>query len=179
MTHPLQPPRARTMVHPGPVGPVRIKAEKTSKGRSFRFSLMPGTTLFDGLVEPLSKLNAVSASTTILGGWFIGLQYCVAPPDPSGKAVATYSEPRHTDKIFMVFGNATIGFGEDGKRLVHCHAALSDDNGDVRGGHVLPQTAVVADQPISVLLTALDGIELNLVHDSETNMSILMPRRPM
>ena len=50
-------------------------------------------SLFDGLVKPLAEIGITNASTTILGGYFEELQYCVAPPDPTGQAVIAYSKP--------------------------------------------------------------------------------------
>jgi hypothetical protein len=177
ITHLPNTPRPRTMAHPGPVNPIRIQAEHAERGRSFRFSIMPGQTLYDGLTAPLAALGIASASTTVLGGWFRELKYCVCPPDPTGQRIAAYSAPRHVENAFLVFGNATIGRGANSRILVHCHGAVAGIDMGPRGGHILTDAAIVADRPIPVLLTALDGIELTLVHDDETNMPIMTPRR--
>lgn len=50
-----------------------------------------------------------NASLTILGGYFDILSYCVAPPDPSGRAVIAYTKPIDAGAAWLVFGNATLG----------------------------------------------------------------------
>ena len=74
-------PRPRTLIHPGRFNPIRIQSLRSAKGRHVRLALLPGVSLFDGLVKPLAEIGITCASTTILGGYFEGLQYCVAPPD--------------------------------------------------------------------------------------------------
>ena len=75
----------------------------------------------------------------------------------------------------MVFGNATLGKDADGEPLVHCHAAIRTEDGWTKGGHILTRSTIVGVQPISVLVTALDGFELRVVFDPETNISLIQP----
>ena len=51
-------PRARTLVHPGPVGPIRIEHRHANLGRHFRLALAPGRTLQDAIIEPLLRAAA-------------------------------------------------------------------------------------------------------------------------
>ncbi len=171
--------RPRTLVHPGPFNPVRIRSMCSPRSRHIRLALQPGATLYDALVAPLAALGIESASTTLLGGAFAHLDYCVAPPDPSQAAVIAYTRPIPAGAAWMVFGNATLGKGLDGAPLVHCHAAIRTDAGTVRGGHVIPSTSRVGDRPIPVLVTSLDGFELRVAHDPETNIALLQPHAAM
>ena len=168
-------PRPRTLVHPGPFDPVRIHSRSSARGRHLRLLLAPGATLLEALVEPLARRGIASASTTILGGAFERLDYCVAPPDPSRSAVIAYTRPMAAGPAWMVFGNATIGKGLDGRPLVHCHAAIRTDAGEVRGGHVVPTTSRVGARPIPVLVTSLDEFELRVAFDPETNIALMQP----
>src|SRR3954462_14230475 len=86
-------PRPRTLVHPGPVGPVRIEHRHANRGRHFRLGLEPGRTLHDAIIGPLLARGVRSASMTLLGGRLSTLLYCVAPPDPTGERVANYTRP--------------------------------------------------------------------------------------
>ena len=167
--------RARTMVHPGTFNPVRIQSRRSNKARHLRLLLQPGTSLFQGLVEPLTRAGVKSASTTILGGYFESLSYCVAPPDPTHEAVVAYSAPIAAGPTYMVFGNATVGKDAGGSPLVHCHAVLQGAQGPTKGGHILPQQAIVGRQPIAVLVTCLDGFELRVAFDPETNICLIQP----
>ncbi|SDO12173.1 PPC domain-containing DNA-binding protein [Vreelandella arcis] len=167
----------RMLRHAGSFNPVRIQSMHYQSGRHIRLELTPGRTLYDALVEPLYKIGVTSASTTILGGYFDHLEYCVAPPDSSGKAVIAYSSPIDAGEAFMVFGNATFGKDMEGRPLVHCHATLRTETGQVKGGHIVPQASVIGPTPLSVLVTAIEGFELRQAFDEETNIPLLKPHR--
>ncbi|WP_138472215.1 PPC domain-containing DNA-binding protein [Poseidonocella sp. HB161398] len=169
--------RARILRHPGRFNPVRIHSERDMQGRHLRLSLAPGLSLHEAMVAPLRAAGITSASTTILGGAFARLSYCVAPPDPSGKAVIAYSAPIDAGETYMIFGNATLGVAADGGPLVHCHAAIRCADGRFRGGHILPDRAIVGDRPISVLVTGFEGFSLRQSFDPETNIPLLQPFR--
>lgn len=169
-------PRARTLAHPGPYNPARIQSRITNSARHLRIQLQPGISLYDGLVKPLQELGVASASTTILGGMFDSLSYCTAPPDPTGRAIIAYTKPIETRNAWMVFGNATVGKGAKGEPLVHCHATFRAGTGDTLGGHIVPHSSVVGNRPISVLVTSIDGFELRLAFDPETNIPLIQPR---
>lgn len=168
-------PRPRTLIHPGAFNPVRIQSRQSAQARHVRLALQPGLSLFEALVRPLAAMGITNASTTILGGFFSELQYCVAPPDPSGRAVIAYTAPIAAGHCTMVFGNATIGKDAAGRPLVHCHAAIRTEDGAVRGGHIIPHAAIVGAEPIAVLVTSLDDFELRVAFDPETNISLLQP----
>lgn len=167
--------RARTLIHPGAFNPVRIQHRHSSSARHMRLQLQPGVSLFDGLVAPLASLGVKSASTTILGGSFESLEYCVAPRDPTNQAVVAYSAPINAGHAYLVFGNATLGRSMKGSPLVHCHAVIVTQDGQTRGGHILTESAIVGPSPISVLVTSLDGFELRVAFDAETNISLIQP----
>jgi predicted DNA-binding protein with PD1-like motif len=174
-TNALPLPRARTLAHPGPVGPIRIEHRQAKRGRHFRLGLEPGRTLQDAIIEPLSMLGVRAASMTILGGGLARLLYCVAPPDPTGERVANYTRPIDAGAATLIFGNATLGKNAHGEQLVHCHATFACPDGRVRGGHIVVDRSVVAEAPIAVLVTTLDGIELRITQDAETHMPLMRP----
>jgi predicted DNA-binding protein with PD1-like motif len=169
-------PRPRTLIHPGPFNPVRIESIHATSARHFRLALQPGRSLFEALVRPLAEQGVENASTTILGGSFAQLHYCVAPPDPSGQAVIAYTRPIDAGAAFMIFGNATIGKSMVSAPLVHCHAAIRTCSGEVKGGHILTEACIVGRDPIPVLVTSLDGFELRQAFDPETNIPLLRPQ---
>ncbi len=169
-------PRPRTLIHPGRFNPVRISSMHAASARHFRLVLQPGRSLFDALVRPLADVGVENASTTILGGAFAQLHYCVAPPDPSGQAVIAYTRPIDAGAAFMIFGNATLGKSMTGEPLVHCHAAIRTAAGGVKGGHILTETCIIGRDPIPVLVTSLDEFELRQAFDPETNIPLLQPQ---
>jgi predicted DNA-binding protein with PD1-like motif len=168
-------PRARTLVHPGPVGPIRIEHLHAKQGRHFRLGLEPGRTMQDAIIEPLLLLGVQSASMTLLGGRLERLLYCVAPPDPTGERVANYTRPIAVGAATLIFGNATFGRSARGEPVVHCHAAFVCADGRVRGGHIVVDRSIVGGAPLPVLATSLDGIELRITQDEETHMPLMRP----
>ena len=168
-------PRPRTLVHPGPVGPIRIEHRHANLGRHFRLGLEPGRTLQDALIEPLLARGVRAASMTLLGGRLSRLLYCVAPPDPSGERVANYTRPIEPGAATLIFGNATLGLNGRGEPIVHCHATFVCADGSVRGGHIVVDRSTIAVAPIAVLATSLDGIELRITQDEETHMPLMRP----
>lgn len=170
-------PRARMLRQPGPFNPVRIQSMHYQGGHHVRLRLMPGRSLYDAIVGALTEVGVTSASMTILGGAFHLLHYCVAPPNPKGKALIAYSKPIDAGRSYMVFGNATLGRDMQGSPLVHCHGAVRDYRGAIRGGHIVPGASVVGDMPITVLVTALEGFELRQDFDAETHIPLLKPHR--
>ena len=168
-------PRPRTLVHPGPVGAIRIEHRHANRARHFRLGLEPGRTMQDAIIEPLMLLGVQAASMTILGGRLKKLLYCVAPPDPTGERVANYTRPIEAGAATLIFGNATLGKNTRGEPIVHCHATFVCEDGRVRGGHIVVDRSTVADAPIAVLATTLDGIELRITQDEETHMPLMRP----
>ncbi len=168
-------PRARTLVHPGRVGPIRIEHQHAHRGRHVRLVLQPGRTMLDAIVEPLLALQMTSASMTILGGRLDQLLYCVAPPDPTGERIANYTRPIDAGAATMIFGNATFGRSARGEPVVHCHATFVGADGRVRGGHIVVDRTLVGDAVLPVLATSLDGIELRITQDEETHMPLMRP----
>ena len=165
----------RFLRQPGRFNPIRINTVSSPYGRHIRLLLEPGKTLFDAIVNPLAEQNIRDASTTVLGGEFDDLYYCVAPPDPEGKTVIAYTKPIHAGRSYMIFGNATLGRSTEGKPLVHCHAAIRTQSGEVFGGHIITEMTIVGNRSSSVLVTSLEGLELRQAFDEETGISLLQP----
>ena len=169
-------PRPRTLIHPGAFNPVRIHSRCAGHGRHVRLLLRPGASLFDAMVDTLAEAGIANASMTILGGGFRHLDYCTAPPDPQHRMVVAYTAPISAGAAYLIFGNATLGKTDAGAPLVHCHAAFCDETGAPLGGHIVPQTTIVGEQPVPVLVTSLEGFELRATYDAETNLRLLQPQ---
>ena len=171
MTHPP----VRTLAHPGPPDSFRLRARSAPAARHARLLLQPGLNLHDALVRPLAAAGIHHAAMTLGAGRFRAVRYCTGGPDPSGRTAACYAAPRDAGPVLLLSGHATLGTGLGGHPLVHCHAAFADTAGTLRGGHLLTPECWVADAPIPVRVTALDGIELRQGHDEETNMPLFLP----
>ncbi len=105
------------------------------------------------------------------------LEYCVAPPNPKGGALIAYSEPLTAGVCQFIFGNATLGTSAKGKPMVHCHAAIRTESGLIKGGHILTETAIVKQRPITVLVTSIDEFSIRQTFDPETNIPLFQPMK--
>ena len=168
-------PRPRTLIHPGRFNPVRIQSLRSPEARHVRLALLPGVSLFDGLVKPLAEIGITNRLDDDPRRLFRGLQYCVAPPDPSGQAVIAYSKPITAGRTYMVFGNATLGKSMKGCRSCIAMPRSAPKAATVKGGHILTDTCIVGRDPIPVLVTSLDDFELRQAYDPETNIPLLQP----
>lgn len=167
--------RPRTLVHPGPVAPVRLEHVAARAQRQWRLVLAPGQVLLSALTDALAAQGVQAAAMALLGGELQTVAYCLPIPDPEGKVIATYGAPLVLHHATLLRGSATLGLGADGAPVIHCHASFSDTQGAVRGGHVLTDRTVVGQRPVTVLVTALDGIDLRLGFDPETRLHMLRP----
>ena len=167
--------RPRTMVHPGPVAPVRLEPVAARGQRQWRLSLAPGQVLLQALTDALAAQGVRTAALALLGGELETVAYCLPIPDPEGQVIATYGAPLVLHHVALLRASATLGQAADGAPVIHCHASFADADGTVRGGHVLPDRTVVGRRPVTVLATALDGIDLRLGFDPETRLHMLRP----
>lgn len=176
MSAPLSGPyRPRTMVHPGPVVPVRLEHVAARGQRQWRLTLPAGQVLLGALTQALAAQGVQAAALALMGGELQTVAYCLPIPDPQGQVIATYGEPLVLHHAALLRGSATLGQGADGTAVIHCHATFADAQGTVRGGHVLTDRTVVGRRPVTVVATALDGIALRLGFDPETRLHMLRP----
>jgi len=146
------------------------------RGRHFRLSLPQGRSLYESIVEALAEVDVHNASMTLLDGDLDALSFCLARPDATGRTVAAYTAPEVVGSARFIFGNATLGKSPAGTPVIHCHAVFRTAAGDVRGGHVLTDKAIVGASPVRVVATSLDGFDLRISFDEETRMPLLRPQ---
>ena len=157
-----RPPRPRTLVHPGRFNPVRIQMRQAAQARHIRLALQPGLSLLAALVEPLAAAGVTSASTTILGGFFDRLDYCVAPPDPEGRAIIAYTDPipAGQERTFSLVGDLTV---RDVTRATTWHVTARRQGNDIVGTAKTQFTFkdFNMDQPkVPIVLSVADTIRL-------------------
>lgn len=165
----------RLLVHPGPVTPERRESRADEDSRAVRFALHPGESLADGLARGVAAYGGHCAAFTLHGGTFARLDYCIAAPNPEGPQVARYSPPIPAGPVAVLGGGGALGIALDGSPLVHCHALLSDADGAVFGGHLLPAVSIAGEDPPIIHARAYSHVEVRQRPDPETAMSIFHP----
>lgn len=168
--------RPRTTLHPGKPQGVRIVTAQTANSDRLRLTLPPNANFYEELVKAMGKLGISSAALNIVGAHFRRLYYCVAPPDPLGKAVIAYTAPLDAGPSYLISANATLGQSVSGAPLIHCHAVFCTENATIRGGHIITDRSIVGSKPISLHVCTLPGIHIAQEHDAETNILLFQPQ---
>jgi len=136
--------------------------------------LSPGTDLIAGIAGACRERGIRAASiASCIASLRRASFFVVVPMDnPAGGG---YSDPVHLETpLEIVSAQGTVGEEENGEVFVHLHAALSDSQGKVHGGHLIRGTCPVLITSEIVLLP-LHGVRLKRAYDPEVNMPILKP----
>jgi predicted DNA-binding protein with PD1-like motif len=146
----------------------------TTRSAAVHARLSPGARLIDGLDEILASTDATCAQVEITGGILDRISYCVPAECADGSVVCTFSETREArTPAQLLAGSVTVGF-RNGARFMHCHAVWLDADGELRGGHLWPET-VVGGVPVYAVVHPLPGITSINARDPETCMPVFTP----
>lgn len=164
----------RTLPHPGPPGAPRVLVRQADLVTEIG-KLRPGKLFADELIRLANELGTSSASVFLSGGELAPIHYCF-PAVGDGKRAAWFSPEHVTFKAQEVTGTATVGVRE-GKPFVHAHLSWTDEEGNLKGGHLWPKT-VVGPHPPGVTVLGLHGAEWESLNDPETTLPAFHPVAP-
>lgn len=165
---------AQPLRHPGAVAAERRVTVPTTS-TSARVTLPAGERLVDAMAHEIEALGASSGQVELLDGSLSRVSYCVPALCHDGTTAVTFSSTREAvTPARLIAGSATVGF-RHGQRFAHCHAAWFDAYGEVRGGHVWPET-VIGPGPVHAVVHALGQAELISDTDAETRLPVFTPR---
>jgi predicted DNA-binding protein with PD1-like motif len=160
--------------HPGPKQPQRRTSVETLS-RPTVVALPGGQALIDAVAVALSDLGVTSAQVELLDGTFTRLSYCYPALPEDREAVVWFSATEEAvTPARLVGGSMTVGFRND-RRYFHCHAAWLDADGEVRGGHVWPETAI-GPGPVYAVVHALDAVDTMSATDPESTLPVFTPQ---
>lgn len=160
----------RRIVQPGPVHPQRIDSRRV-RGIPVAFEMEPDETLLAALTGPLVKAGMQSASLRFGGGALSPFRYVKPGPPDGPQHVAYFSAPRCPDGETRV-DQAAVTFGWNGAEpAVHIHGVWTEQGGDRRGGHMLPQECVVRTR-MKVEGIGFPDSRIDTMPDPETNFTL-------
>jgi predicted DNA-binding protein with PD1-like motif len=141
--------------------------------------ISPDETLFEGVVAGLENADTDSAVVNLMPGQLQEMTVFTGQPDPRAGVVGKFSDPNHVRGPFnLLCGAMTIGCGENKAPFVHCHGVYVDpETHELRGGHIVADTARVFGAPISVWMFLLPAGFLQLQDDIETGFKNLKPQQ--
>jgi predicted DNA-binding protein with PD1-like motif len=143
-------------------------------GKAVFIRLSPGTDLITGIAGVCREQGIRAASIACCIASLRRASFFVVVP-MNNRTGGGYSDPVHLEApLEIVSAQGTVGEEENGEVFVHLHAALSDSQGMVHGGHLIQGTCPVLITSEIVLLP-LYGVRLKRTYDPEVNMPILKP----
>ncbi len=162
--------------HQGPVNDERVVSRLLSHSLTFRHELPPGVVLADELVAACQRWGVNSAAVTLVGGFFKSFEYCLASQDPDKKHKIAYMPSiKAAGEVMLICANATVGKGEDGKPLVHCHGLVTSGGGIPMGGHFFADKIKICRQPVIAFFTGFVGAGFQQQYDHEVTQAIFKP----
>lgn len=137
-------------------------------------TLPAGARFLDALHHVLAETRCESACLSLQGGGFSPFAYVIPALAPDASHAAFYSATfRPMGLSSIVAGSVTVGW-RDGAPFFHCHALWHEADGDLRGGHVLPEETLIAE-PITVSGVGIVGARFEAHQDAETGFKLFMP----
>ncbi|NLL36880.1 MAG: DNA-binding protein [Fretibacterium sp.] len=151
---------------------VQVSARETRK-RTLVVRLGPGAGVASGIREVCEKYSVRSGAITTFLGSLSQVAFTWPVPCPEARAGLKYREPLvFPGPIEVLSGAGTIGvMAGSGEFALHLHAAFTDAEGRVWGGHLLDEGNVVA-VTLELTLEAFEDACLTRATDEETGMML-------
>ena len=163
----------RSIVQPGPPNPERIQWVE-ARGRAFSFTLQAGLPLLEAARRGFAEAGFSGGVLSMRGGALGPFAYVMPALSKTGANAAFYSDTFRPAGITQL-KCAAMTFGErDGAPFFHCHGLWTETDGNLHGGHILPEESIVAE-PFAVEAFGIDGAVFTADVDSETNFKLFGP----
>jgi predicted DNA-binding protein with PD1-like motif len=163
----------RSIAQPGPPARERIQWVE-ARGRAFSFTLEAGVPLLESARRGFAGCGFAGGVLNMKGGALGPFAYVMPALSKTGANAAFYSDtfrPAGVTRLKL----AAMTLGErDGAPFFHCHGLWTEADGDLHGGHILPEETVVAE-PFEVAAFGIDGATFVAEPDPETNFKLFGP----
>jgi predicted DNA-binding protein with PD1-like motif len=171
--HRAVPEPMRSIVQPGPPNPERIQWVE-ARGRAFSFMLQAGLPLLEAARRGFAEAGFAGGVLSMRGGALGPLAYVMPALSKTGANAAFYSDTFRPEGITQLkFAAMTLG-ERDGAPFFHCHGLWTETDGNLHGGHILPEESIVAE-PFAVEAFGIDGAMFTADVDAETNFKLFGP----
>ena len=163
----------RSIAQPGAALPERIQWIE-ARGRAFSFTLAAGLPLLEAARRGFAEAGFSGGVLNMRGGALGPFAYVMPALSKTGANAAFYSDTfRPAGITRLKLGAMTLG-ERDGATFFHCHALWTETDGDLHGGHILPEESIVAES-FEVEAFGIDGAMFVAEPDPETNFKLFGP----
>jgi len=163
----------RRIAQPGPPATERVQWVE-ARGRAFSFTLQAGLPLLEAVRRGFAEAGFSSGVLAMRGGALGPFAYVMPALSKTGANAAFYSDTFRPQGVTRLRLGA-MTFGErDGAPFFHCHGLWTEDDGNLHGGHILPEESMVAES-FAVDAFGIDGTTFVAEPDAETNFKLFGP----
>jgi predicted DNA-binding protein with PD1-like motif len=163
----------RSIMQPGAPMPERIQWVE-ARGRAFSFMLQAGLPLLEAVRRGFAEAGFSGGVLSLREGALGPFAYVMPALSKTGANAAFYSDTFRPSGITRLkCGAMTLG-ERDGAPFFHCHGLWIEADGDLHGGHILPEESIVAES-FSVDAFGVDGAVFTAEPDGETNFKLFGP----
>jgi predicted DNA-binding protein with PD1-like motif len=171
--HRAAPEAMRSIPQPGPPAPERIQWVE-ARGRAFSFTLQAGLPLLEAARRGFAEAGFSGGVLSTRGGALGPFAYVMPALSKTGANAAFYSDTfRPAGITHLKCAAMTLG-ERDGAPFFHCHGLWTETDGQLHGGHILPEETIVTE-PFAVEAFGIDGAAFTADVDTETNFRLFGP----
>jgi predicted DNA-binding protein with PD1-like motif len=145
-----------------------------ARGRAFSFTLEAGLPLLEAARRGFAAEGFAGGTLNMSGGGLGPFGYVMPALSKTGENAAFYSDTFRPEGITRLqLATMTLG-ARDGAPFFHCHGLWREADGQVSGGHMLPEETFVAE-PFEVRAFGIDGAAFTAELDPETRFKLFGP----
>lgn len=163
----------RSIAQPGPPSRERIQWVE-ARGRAFSFVLKAGVPLLEAARCGFAEAGFAGGVLNATGGALGPFAYVMPALAKTVEHAAFYSDtfrPAGMTRPKLI--SMTLG-ERDRAPFFHCHGLWTETDGNLHGGHILPEETIVAE-PFEVAAYGIDGAMFVAEPDPETHFKLFGP----
>jgi predicted DNA-binding protein with PD1-like motif len=163
----------RSIEQPGAAAAERVQWVE-ARGKAFSFTLAAGLPLLEAARRGFAEAGFSGGVLSFRGGALGPFAYVMPALSKTGANAAFYSDTYRPAAITRLkCGAMTLGERDD-TPFFHCHGLWTETDGNLHGGHILPEESIVAES-FEVEAFGIDGAMFTAEPDSETNFKLFGP----
>ncbi|MCD6296292.1 MAG: DNA-binding protein [Deltaproteobacteria bacterium] len=134
----------------------------------------PGSDIIEAIEETCRALDIRSGAISSCIGSLQKASLLIAVP-LKNKPGAGYSDPINLDgPLELLSAQGTIGQEQNGDLSIHMHGLLSDQDGNVHGGHLIK-----GENPVlitcEIMISQVGGVKVVRTYDPDVDMEVFIP----
>jgi uncharacterized protein len=136
--------------------------------------VLPGSDIIEGIEEACQALDIKSGAISSCIGSLQKASFLIAVP-LKNRLGAGYSDPINLDgPLELLSAQGTIGQEQNGDLFIHMHGLLSDQNGNVHGGHLIKgENSVLIT--CEIMISQVEGVKMVRTYDPDVDMEVFIP----